>query len=497
MQGNEDIALRKPRAAIAVAMLALLAFAIAWTALHKGPWYDEFYTQYATRPNVGWMKALTTSWLADNHPPFFYILMRATAWLGGIETHRLVNLAVGGIAVAGGWIAVRGEPRLRIAAVVLVLLLAANPWTIISATELRSYFISLCAGTLLSLTLASIWIAPSQGGRARQAVYAVTALAAFNTHIITTLFCAALIVPFVGIALLREDRARLRALLPAPIAAGLVFAFVTLFQFSHWDRNTQVFWLPAGLDAARWAMEFAVQRTLLANLPILAGSVAGMVLLGRDLLRAKSVPDLLVVILLAGSAVALAFALLLGIQMIRPIIIEKYLTAAVGAVAVVTAIACSHFLDRMSRWIEAAMLLFALAASCFALAGNVREATGRTSWMGTGRLIARVVASCPDATVHTDAFWNADVMAMPPSDNRHVAPWAYDLVARRLGFYVEPASSRKLSRTCPNLFWAEHDSTRRFDEVQVLRHLRQSGFAIGSVRLYHVGDGWVASDRPL
>ncbi|HKT84451.1 MAG TPA: hypothetical protein VJQ77_00025 [Novosphingobium sp.] len=497
MQGNEEDLRGEPQAAIAAIMLAVLASAIAWTALHRGPWYDEFYTQYVTRPGLGWTEALTTSWLADNHPPFFYILMRATAWFGGIEAHRLFNLAVATVTVAGGWITVRRERRLRVVAVVLALLVAANPWTMMSATELRSYFISLCAGMLLSLVLAIIWIAPLQGGRARQVVYAVTAFVAFNTHIVTTLFCAALIVPFAGVALLRRDRVRLRALLPAPIAAGLVFTFVTFFQFSHWDGNTQVFWLPAGLDVARWAMEFAVQRTLFANLPILLGAVAGVFLLGRDLVRTRSVPDLLAVILLTGSGIALAFALLLGIQMIRPIIIEKYLTAAVGAVAVVTAIGCSHFLVRMPRWVEIPMLVIALAASCFALAGTVREAAGRTSWMGTGRLIARVVASCPDATVHTDDFWNADVMAMPPSDNRRVAPWAYDLVARRLAVRLEPVASRKLSPKCPNLFWAEHDSTRRFDAGQVLRHLQQSGFPIGSITLYRVGDGWVASDRPL
>jgi hypothetical protein len=288
-QKPAESARNMPRGVAVLATLMALVVAVTWAALERGPWYDEFYTKYVTRLGPPWSQALRTSWLAD-HPPFFYMLMRATAWLGPIEVHRLVNLAVAAVTAAGGWLIVRREPRLHAPAAAMVLLLAANPWTLLSATELRSYFISLCAGALLSL---------------------------------------------------------------------------------------------------------------------------------------------------------------------------------------------------------------ALAISGLALADNARQAAARNNWLGTGRLIARTVAGCPGTAVHTDAYWNADLMAMTPPDNRHVAPWAYERVSRRLGFDIEPASSRRLSQTCPNLFWAEHDTTRRFDEADILQHIRESGFAIDAITLYRVGDGWVASDRPL
>ncbi|MCT2399732.1 hypothetical protein [Novosphingobium mangrovi (ex Huang et al. 2023)] len=497
MFDHDESAHNAPCMAAVTIALAALVIAITWTAFERGPWYDEFYTQYVTRPGPGWFEALTTSWLADNHPPFFYMLMRATAWMGAIEPHRLVNLAVAAVAVLGGWLVVRGEARLRAPAAIMVLLLTANHWTMHSGTELRSYFTSLCAGALLSLTLASIWLSPSKGEWSRQAVYALTVLVAFNTHIITTLFSGAFIVPFLTVALLRRDRERLRALFPAPIAAGVVFLSVTALQFSHWEQNTQVFWIAGGFNSARYSMEYAVQRTLEANPLILLGSVAGTVLLCRDVLRTRKVPELLELCLLAGVGLCLAFALLMGIHLIRPVIIEKYLTAAVGTVAFVMAAACTRLLSALPRRVEVPLLFLALAVSLLALADNARKVAALNSWMGTGRLIARTVASCPQTTVHTDDFWNADVMAMSPADNRYVAPWAYKRIATRLGFHIAPASSRALSATCPNLFWAEHDTTRRFDETSVLEHIRQSGFAIRSITLYRVGDGWVASDRPL
>jgi hypothetical protein len=147
--------------------------------------------------------------------------------------------------------------------------------------------------------------------------------------------------------------------------------------------------------------------------------------------------------------------------------------------------------------VEPILLLLALAISTLVLADNARKVAALNSWMGTGRLIARTVANCPQATVHTDNFWNAEVMAMSPADNRRVAPWAYTRIAQRLGFKIAPASSHELSSTCPNLFWAEHDTKRLFDENSILAHIQQSGFAVRSITLYRVGDGWVASDRPL
>ena len=496
MDSNEDSSRQAQRGWIAAAMLALLTAALAWTALHRGPWYDEFYTQYVTRPDLPWGQALTGSWLADNHPPLFYILMRATAWLGGIETHRLANLAVGAATVTGGWIAIRREPRLHAAGAVLVLLIAANPWTLHAGSELRSYFLSLCLGSLLGLCLAAIWLNPS-AGRGREAVYALAVLTAFNVHIVTTLLCGALITPFVGLALLRRDRQRLRALLPAPIAAGVVFLSVTWFQLPHWEQNTRVFWLPSGFDAARWAITAATERALLANPLVLIGGAAGAALLLRDSLRARRASGEAEVALMIAAGTMLGFVLLAGIQIIRPIVLEKYLTAAVGALCMLMAIGCGRLLTALSRRAEAALLVAAFAASCLALYGNAREAAARTSWLGSGRAVADVTARCPDARVHTAPFWNADVMAMPPADNRRVPAWAYRQVAERLGFRIEAARSRALSRMCPNLFWGEHDGARRFDAATVLRHLRESGFAVDAITLYRIGDGWIASDRPL
>jgi hypothetical protein len=486
-----------PQLAAALIAAAGLAIAIVWSALHRGPYYDEFYTQYVTRPGIGWWEAFTGSWLTDNHPPLFYVLMRATTWLGDIPHHRLFNLAIAALTLAAGWVAVRRQADLRRTALFMLLVLAANPWTLLSATDLRSYFLSLCAVTLLCLSLSAIWIAPESQSRGRAAVYGVAVMVAFNTHIITTLLAGAMLIPFLSLALVRRDGPRLRALLPAPIVAGLVFAAITAVQLSQWEKNTQVFWISGGFNAARYSIQYAAQRTLEANLPILLCSVAGGVLMLRDAVRMRNIEGLPLACFLTAAGVFLALTLLIGIHLVRPILVEKYLVAMVATLAFLLAATAVRALDALPRRAEPWILAITLAASGAALQSNARSVAEQYSWLGTGQLIAKAARQCPGTTVHIAPYWNADVMAMPPSENRAVMPWAYSEVARMLGFLVAPAPSRTLSRECPNLFWAEHDPTQRFSNAQILEHLQRSGFAVSEAFVYRIGHGWVASDRPL
>ena len=76
---------------LAIVIVSLVA-AMSWAMRLRGPWYDEFYTLYVTRPDIPLSHAFDR-WLADNHPPLFYALVRATAKLGStVEERRVVNL---------------------------------------------------------------------------------------------------------------------------------------------------------------------------------------------------------------------------------------------------------------------------------------------------------------------------------------------------------------------------------------------------------------------
>jgi hypothetical protein len=478
------------------ATLILLGCALVWTCLQRGPWYDEFYTQFVTRPGVPWTAALRESWLADNHPPLYYVLARATAWLGSIAHHRLLNAALGLLAVAGGAVLVREVPRLAPAAAVLVLELAANPWSLIAGSELRSYFLSLCAVVVFALGLCAVRLTGEAGSARRQAVFWIAALTAFNVHIITSLACAALALPFLLAAAVRRDWRETRAIGVPVVVAGLVFAVITALQLPIWLSNTKVFWIEPGFDSARWSVEWALLRTLEANPVVLAGALAGAVLLGRDVLHRRKPSGEAGALALLAIGVVLAAGGLVALHMLRPILIEKYLMALVAAVSVGVGLSGGRLLEGLSpRW-RLLALLAGFAATLLALVQNVPLAVNRVSWFTTGRAIAQEVARCPGTVVHVDPFWNAEIMAMLPRDNAQVVPFAYRYVARSFGFSVAPVGSREMANGCPTVFWGEHDSKQQFDAGAVSAHLRASGFPVGNMDFRRIGDGWIAVVPP-
>jgi hypothetical protein len=481
---------------ITPATLLLLAAVLVWVCLHRGPWYDEFYTQYVTRPQVPWITALRESWLADNHPPLFYVLARASAWAGPIAQHRLLNLAIGCVAVLGCAAIVRDVPRLAFAGAGLLLELAANHWMLIAGSELRSYFLSLCAGAVLALGLCAIRIEGGAGGRARRAAYWVAALLAFNTHIVTSLTCAALVAPFLAAALLRRDWAEARAIGLAPLVAGAMLVAITAFQLPTWLANTQVFWIPPGLWEARWAVEWALIRTLEANPVVLLGAFAGAGLMAWEVLVRRRRSGMAGALALSMAGVVLALAGLVALHLLRPMLIEKYLMAVIAAVAVGIALAFARLLQAFGPRLRLATLAAALAATVLAIVHNVPVATARVTWFESGRAIAAHLARCPDTRVYADPRWNDDVLAMMPRDNRQVVPFAYRYVADALGFALAPAGARALSPTCPTIFWGEHDSAHRWDEPRVEARLRARGFAVSRLEFQRIGEGWIAIAHP-
>lgn len=485
--------------AATAALVALLAtcLALAHGSLARGPWYDEFYTQYVTRTGVGWSEAMRNSWLADNHPPLYYMLARISTGWGDIAVHRLLNLALGVAATGLGMAMARAEPRLRIAAACLALGLAGNPWTVLAGTELRSYFLSLCAGALLALALVAIRLSGGTPAKALRWSYAVAVLVALNTHVITTLVCGALIAPFLLAAVFEHDWRQARAIGVPAIGAGLLFLGFVAIQYPHWQANTQVFWIEGGLSSGLGNIRYAVQRTLEANLVVLAAALAGSLLWLRDWRRTRRMPDEAIAALLVSLGAVTGLAVVLGLHLLHPLLIEKYLTGTVGILSLLLALPCARLLAALTGWWRKGVIAAALLAGLCGLVQNVRLTDARHSWFGTGERIARQVRACPTTQVHTDPFWNANVMAMPPADNRAVPGWAYRLVARRLGFTLAPSGSHASAGSCPNLFWAEHQSGTHFTDAEILAHLRATGFAPDRFYVARIGDGWIASDRPL
>ena len=141
----------------------------------------------------------------------------------------------------------------------------------------------------------------------------------------------------------------------------------------------------------------------------------------------------------------------------------------------------------------------AAAAAAAAAAGAVSR--GRMGADGKPEAAKQDAASAkaaqyPDAAVHiAPARWNADLLALAPADNAAVVPFAYQTMAARYGFAIEPATSRRVSATCPTLFWAEQGQRHVSSAADILRDVRGDGFAVSILTVRRIGDGWIAEGR--
>lgn len=459
----------------------------------RGAWYDEFFTLYVASPRFGWGEALRDHWLADNHPPLFYALARATAWLGDtVPPRRLVNLVLTVPAVAGFALLARHRPDWRGVIALFAIALVAAPTAVFYGAELRSNYLAFLSSALAVLALAALAGPDSPRPSPRGTALLLLALAiAFATHLAATVLTGGVAVAFVLVRIVRRDLRGALWLTGVCALASLPLLLSLAVQMGRIEANTRTFWIPAGFTAARWAIEHQVMQNLLANPVLTLGGGLGLVLLARGN-RSRLVT---VLVLIAGLGIGTVA--LLGLHMWRPIVINRYLVAMGPPMLLVLTIGFEALLIRLRpAAVRTGLVLLLGGATMLALWSGWQRILAEPSFMGTGRAIAALVRACPQTLVHADMHWNEPVMDLPPADNRAVMPMAYAITARTLGFALEPQGSRRLSATCPTVFWTEHVADLSINEEQLAKSLRARGYAVRSLALKRTGRGWIAVSNP-
>ena len=480
-------------AVVAVALLGSLLFCMA----ERGPWYDEFYTWYVTGPQFGLGDAFAHHWLADNHPPLFYMLVRAgrLVW-ENIEGLRLINVVIGGTAFACASLSLRGDRRTAALGLILFLFIASQRATLLYGSELRSYFFSLCATALLVMGLTALYRKGTPGDRVSRFTLAAAIALSFNIHIVTTLVSGAVIVPFLVALLVQRQFAAFRSVFIPAMVSGLVFLGVTALQLPLWAQNTRSFWITPGFTAGWQTIRITAQRVIEAN-PVIAilGAIGLVMLVVQWLRRRERNADLEAAVLL-GLGGLLSISALLALHLWRPILIEKYLTGLIPVAGMALAIGMDRVLRQAPPKLAAVLLIFATSASLYAMNTVRIETAAEKSWEGTATALGKIASQCPDTAVHIDPLWNDEVVRAPPRDNAQVVAAAYHLMAKRHGFTVEPPASRRVSARCPTVFWAEHDTRGLYDAPRILAHEQQMGFAVSEVSQTRIDNGWLAVSTP-
>lgn len=477
--------------------LAVFGSAVARTILALGPWYDEFFTFYVARPSLPLGDALFNHWLPDNHPPLYYALARGFWWIGNtLELKRLLNLVLLAAAVGAAWTLARPRAELHRVLALFAIGVASQGVIVRFAADYRSYFLSVCAISVLTVALAAFHAGGTPWRRRDRAVLWATAIVALNSHITTAIIATAIQLPFLARYLALRDSARFWRLGLPSLAGGLLFVAISALQAQHWLANTTTFWLPPGFAVARWTIELLVSRVLAANPVLVASSLAGVALAIVALVRRRTWDSQLEVAAFLFAGMIVAVGAIVAIHLWRPFIYERYLLGLVPVMVMVAALGAGQLLCRIGAWPALAVVLVAalLGAVSAWRAGLRKQQNG--DWTPSAMLVGKIAAACPAALVHTDPFWNRDAIDLPPSDNARVVPFAYRMMAARHGFAIAPAASRALSPGCPTLFWAEWTRPQEWPAAEILAHIRQTGFAVERIRVHRFQRSFVAEADP-
>ena len=471
----------------------------------RGAWYDEFFTYYLVRPDAP-LAQLGPAWLRDNHPPLFYALAwswaRLIGWFDpapGIEALRALNLVIAAGALAGLVQMARTDRWFGRIAPFYGAVLVGSFAALDRIDQLRSYFTSFALVALI-LPMLARWLVEDEPAGRRDVWLLLVLTAALSLHLVTSVILAGVVAGVVAaLVLWRRGHAAMR-LMGLSVLAAVPLVLAMAIQLGTIEANTRAFWIPAGLNAGRWAIEQEFRDAMLAN-PLLGLTAAGG--LGLILLRswhdrrdpaAPAHADCRVILALGGG-LALALAALLAIHLRRPMLITRYLVAVDPVIALIVALAAERAVTVIMPQRRILAELAVIATSAVMLVVNLGDTLAQPSWNGTAHAIAAIVRACPDTAVHPDMAWNTIPRDTPPRDNHDVVPFAYRHVAAVNGFRL--ADPGTLSDRCPNVFWTEHVADQHPAARIVLGRLIRSGYPLQSGRLIRIGNGWVLVSPPV
>ncbi len=470
------------RSAVWLAALVLAVAVIGGlTTLAREPWLDEFFTLVVAdraRTPAEFLSAMT----GEVHPLLHYGLVYIAQSLGltGLVALRALNLAGVALVAWALWLARRRDALTVPQACVAAALYASSAFFLDHLGELRAYFLLHSASVALALVWRVLARDAAQGrawGAGALSAWLACLAVFVNLHYFATLL-GGLLTPALILA------ARGRGVIPLALGGLLAAApavALALVQTSGADAGL-VNWIATGRIDAAFVIVDAVWAAAAFNL-VAAGCAVAAALFAVEARGIRPAATWTDEIVLAATLCAY-FALLLAVNLVRPIVIDRYLIAASGPVVVGVALLAGG---------RSAPAWGAAAACAFALAVQARGLYARTfpneGWSASASLVADLARKCESARIFIDPAASSPQTPMLTASRRY----GLELYAARYGLSVSeigPGESLPPPERCPNVVWLEHygvgDAATAEEALAAL-----SLTAPGRAELFRVGSGVV------
>nr|WP_294847821.1 hypothetical protein [uncultured Sphingomonas sp.] len=411
---------------------ALCLAGMVVAALHKGIWYDEFWTQYMARHDLPLAHMVTQRWQADVHPfPYYlYVWLAEPATSADIGLMRLFNLVPAALAGMAAALVAGRRPAMKAAVAVALILLVASPLPFDYFIQARPYCWVVALAFVAALVIVTVETDPRRDPWL-EIMLGLSVVLWLNMQFVIAAFSAPALAAVVIYWWTTERRSWARVLFMSLAAGAALVAVQGIAQWPVLSAVARHGWIETTPAQALLVAASAVGLTLAGAI---IAVVAGWGNYGRPRAIWLFIGVYLVAALVANAA--------------KPILIRQYLAPIVPFLLVGLAVASADRIWNSRRWFAAALTVgLCVSAAYTAMRSGVKDGDRLAAWVGAQ------VARCPQTRVHAIPHW-AHVTPRPflLSPEAAVVRNAYQELGLEYGFQLDGPPSM----ACPTLVWSEH-----------------------------------------
>jgi hypothetical protein len=358
---------------------------------------------------------------------------------------RLYNLFGVALTLGAVWIAYRRNALTALQAAIVIALYVSSLAFLAYFGSLRPYFLVFSA----SIAVALAWRLSVLHGWRKCLWLWCGALAIFvNLHYFATIFGGLLTAALLLRQVIKRDNGAVPIAAVSTLAAAPALIVGALQSTSTIESGTLYYFTP-GVMSGLEAISKATGAALALNVPLGIGALWG----GYRAIKSRTDLDML---LLLGVVLAF-FAIMLCAHLVKPLLFDRYLFAAAGAIMLPAVVLSTG--AGLPRLLTPAICAYALLVQSWALL----FAPKWVGWEQSAERVAEFVAKCPTTQVYTVPYArvaNGPIWSTPLNPTETEARrFGYRYYASRHHFVtheLSPGASIGQSGDCLSVIWIEH-----------------------------------------